>query len=249
MTEAEWRACNEPFALLDYLKSWSADRKRILFGCACLRASPYRFSPEMQAAIREAEHRADAGPYKPMHITSRSLPEPAELNENAALVSAWLFEVSTAEYAAFHGAMAMTGVGEPDAVPVPECAAQCARLLRCVMPYPRSESAPKPRGWLATAGKGMLNLFAGSPARPIERRKPTSAPPLPVPEADPSWLTSTVLALAGGIYEERAFDRLPILADALMDAGCANDDVLNHCRSDGPHVRGCWVVDLILGKA
>jgi hypothetical protein len=64
-----------------------------------------------------------------------------------------------------------------------------------------------------------------------------------------SWLTSTVVALAEGIYADRAFDRLPILADALMDAGCDNEDVLNHCRGDGPHARGCWVVDLILGKS
>ena len=42
---------------------------------------------------------------------------------------------------------------------------------------------------------------------------------------------------------------MPILADALQDAGCDNDDILNHCRDDGPHVRGCWVVDLVLGKA
>jgi hypothetical protein len=64
----------------------------------------------------------------------------------------------------------------------------------------------------------------------------------------PAWLTSTVVALARGIYAERAFDRLPILADALQDAGCDNPDVLAHCRGPGPHVRGCWAVDLILGK-
>jgi hypothetical protein len=66
---------------------------------------------------------------------------------------------------------------------------------------------------------------------------------------DPAWLTSTVVALARSIYDERAFDRLPILADALEDAGCDSADVLDHCRGDGPHVRGCWVVDLLLGKA
>jgi hypothetical protein len=57
-----------------------------------------------------------------------------------------------------------------------------------------------------------------------------------------------VLALARGIYEERAFDRLPGLADALQDAGCAEERVLGHRRSPRPHVRGSWVVDLILGN-
>jgi hypothetical protein len=64
----------------------------------------------------------------------------------------------------------------------------------------------------------------------------------------PRWLTANVVDLARTIYEQRAFDRLPILADALMDAGCADEQMLEHCRSDGPHIRGCWVVDLILRK-
>jgi anti-anti-sigma regulatory factor len=66
-----------------------------------------------------------------------------------------------------------------------------------------------------------------------------------------SWLTwndSTVVKLAESIYQDRAFDRLPILADALEKAGCTNADILDHCRQSGQHVRGCWVVDLLLGK-
>jgi hypothetical protein len=66
--------------------------------------------------------------------------------------------------------------------------------------------------------------------------------------ADPAWLTSTVVSLAEGIYADSAFDRLPILADALQDGGCENADILAHCRGEGPHVRGCWVVDLLLRK-
>lgn len=66
--------------------------------------------------------------------------------------------------------------------------------------------------------------------------------------ADSRWFTETAVVLATGIYAERAFDRMPILADALEDAGCDNADILNHCRGDGTHVRGCWVVDLVLGK-
>jgi hypothetical protein len=65
---------------------------------------------------------------------------------------------------------------------------------------------------------------------------------------DPAWRTEAVVGLATGIYADRAFDRLPVLADALEDAGCADADVLGHCRGPGPHARGCWVVDLLLGK-
>lgn len=64
----------------------------------------------------------------------------------------------------------------------------------------------------------------------------------------PAWLTDTVIALAREMYESRDFSAIPILADALQDAGCDRADVLNHCRGPGPHVRGCWVVDLVLGK-
>jgi hypothetical protein len=62
------------------------------------------------------------------------------------------------------------------------------------------------------------------------------------------WLTPTVAALAQGIYDHQTFESLPILADALEDAGCIDPDILSHCRGPGPHVRGCWVIDLLLGK-
>jgi hypothetical protein len=65
---------------------------------------------------------------------------------------------------------------------------------------------------------------------------------------DPRWRTSDVVGLARAIYDDKAFDRMPILADALMDAGCEEEQIIAHCRGDGPHVRGCWVVDLILEK-
>jgi hypothetical protein len=67
----------------------------------------------------------------------------------------------------------------------------------------------------------------------------------------PSWLTwndCCILNMARTAYDERAFSSLPILADALEDAGCDNADILNHCRNGAEHVRGCWVVDLLLGK-
>ena len=84
----------------------------------------------------------------------------------------------------------------------------------------------------------LLRCVFGNPFRPVTRV--------------PTWLKGTELAavkIAQGIYDERAFDRLPILGDALEDAGCDNADLLSHCRGAGPHVRGCWVVDAMLNKA
>ena len=68
---------------------------------------------------------------------------------------------------------------------------------------------------------------------------------------EPDWLTwndRTVPKLAQAIYDDRRYDIMPILADALEEAGCTDAAILDHCRGPGPHVRGCWVVDLILGK-
>jgi hypothetical protein len=65
----------------------------------------------------------------------------------------------------------------------------------------------------------------------------------------PTWRSETAVLLARSMYESRDFSAMPILADALQDAGCGNDDVLNHCRTPGEHVRGCWVVDQVLGFA
>jgi hypothetical protein len=65
---------------------------------------------------------------------------------------------------------------------------------------------------------------------------------------DPSCRTTTAIQLAQQMYDSRDFSAMPILADALQDAGCDNADLLDHCRGPGPHVRGCWVVDLVLGK-
>jgi hypothetical protein len=82
---------------------------------------------------------------------------------------------------------------------------------------------------------GIMRCIVSNPFRPVA--------------FDPAWRTPTVAALADAIYADRAFDRLPVLADALEEAGCDHPDVLSHCRGDGPHVRGCWVVDLVLGKS
>lgn len=89
-------------------------------------------------------------------------------------------------------------------------------------------------------------LVAGEQHR--RSQSPMSPPPLPANHIDPRWRTSDVIGVARGIDADQAFERLPILADALMDAGCEDEQILGHCRGHGPYVRGCWVVDLVLRK-
>jgi hypothetical protein len=83
----------------------------------------------------------------------------------------------------------------------------------------------------------LIRGIVGNPFRPVV--------------IDPSvyhWNDGTVVKVAQDIYDDRAFDRLPILADALEDAGCGDPEILGHLRGTGPHVRGCWLIDAVLGK-
>src|SRR5262249_419858 len=69
--------------------------------------------------------------------------------------------------------------------------------------------------------------------------------PFQNPTLEAGWITSASRNIAEGIYRDGAFERLPLLADALEEGGCTEAEVLTHCRGPGPHVRGCWVVDLL----
>ena len=99
------------------------------------------------------------------------------------------------------------------------------------------------------------------PGRPVTRERPEELPvqvailrcifgnPFRTVTFSPSWRTDTAVSLARQMYDAREFSAMPILADALQDAGCDNDDILAHCRDTQlPHVRGCWGVDAVLGK-
>jgi hypothetical protein len=80
----------------------------------------------------------------------------------------------------------------------------------------------------------LLREVFGNPFRPVT--------------FSPEWRTDTALSMARQMYDSGGFSAMPILADALQDSGWHNEDILNHCRQPGTHVRGCWVVDLVLNK-
>jgi hypothetical protein len=86
----------------------------------------------------------------------------------------------------------------------------------------------------APAAQAVRDIF-GNPFRPIT--------------FSPAWRTDTAISLAKQMHESRDFSAMPILADALQDAGCDDEDILDHCRDTTvPHVRVCWVVDLVLSR-
>ncbi len=80
----------------------------------------------------------------------------------------------------------------------------------------------------------LLRDIFGNPFRPVA--------------FDPAWRTEHTVGIAAKMYEDRDFAAVPILADALEEAGCDGEAILSHCREPGVHVRGCWVVDLVLSK-
>ena len=108
--------------------------------------------------------------------------------------------------------------------------------------FPRREALPGAEGAFdpqaLREGNSRLADIArdilGNPFRPVKLKA--------------RWRSSTATQLARHIYESRDFSAMPILADALQDAGCDSEEILNHCRNEGKHARGCWCVDLVLGK-
>jgi hypothetical protein len=208
--------------MLDVDQAKGSDRKWRLFACSCCRSmfATVRVNPWDVHAVAVAERYADG------------LADLDELTHAASSTSSdWTAVFACAEAAsAVGGASAAEHAAGNAAWEVGTWIAARADVDDDEHPIAvaaRSE---------AKAVQSMLlrDLF-GNPFRPVT--------------ANLAWLTATVVALARGIYDERAFDRMPILADALQDAGCDNADVLDHCRGPGPHVRGCWVVDMLLGKS
>jgi hypothetical protein len=257
MTEAEWLSCADPQPMLEFLRGKASDRKLRLFACASCRRVWHMFDERARKAIGVAERYANGGAGRWERGWNRALAWPGVT---------WSQKKRGAEQMAAYLAVMWWGErGNAERIEVESLA---LRLERTMPPMDRPPIDGIEAAWLVShlsgadwdeglarlryreaslrrlrgAGRGasgaacadLLRDLFGNPIRPIT--------------INSHWLTSNVLDLARTIYEERAFDRLPILADALMDAGCADEANLSHCRSEGPHVRGCWVVDLILGK-
>jgi hypothetical protein len=226
MTEEEWLLCEDITQMILHLETngHQSYRKFRLFAVGCCRSIWTGLRDQRsRTAVEVAEQYADG------FVTQDTLRQ-AFIHGCAALEACREFS-QFSEYQAIAAYLAAArNINEtPEKIPVSEDAIEVASH---VWSYSLDGEIAGDQKQLQPA---LLRDIFGNPFRPVT--------------LDPAWLTSTAVALANGIYTERAFDRMPILADALEEAGCDNADVLLHCRGDGPHVKGCWVVDLILGKA
>ena len=222
MTEAEWLECNDPTPMLEFLREKASDRKLRLFAVACCRRVWHLLVDERsREAVDVAERFADGA------ATDQEL-EDAKSN-------AWEFSLHIVHEDERFFDLDQNAL---DAADAPAWAAEWSVdygseyggcPLRVVVATQRALGTAE-----GNTQADLVRCIFGNPFRPVT--------------IDPAWLTPGVVELARTIYEDRAFDRMPELADALEQAGCANPDILAHCREPGPHVRGCWMVDLLLGK-
>jgi hypothetical protein len=220
MSEAEWLTCDDPHEMLLFLWTRFTQRKRRLFACSCCRRIWPLFKDERsRAAVEFVERRADG------QRTS------LRVKDVLAAAQAAVSEANTP--GSRYAASAAADLIPPSLMITARCAVWARRAAAAAAKKPDPYQGC---GQEAIAQAAILrDLFGPLPYRSI--------PVAPV------WLTSHGGAgrrIARGIYSERTFDRLPILADALEDARCDNAELLGHLRGPGPHVRGCWAVDLLL---
>jgi hypothetical protein len=221
MTEQEWLECADSEPMLVFLRGKSTDRKLRLFYCACCRRIEFLL-PDVAChqGLGLAERFADGLACAEELIAGQESVQSVWNNHTDSNAS--LIHSTTLAL--------MTVASHPWEWAVSERADLAASFA---LQENEPEAAAALRALFDAQPKLVRDIF-GNPFRPVT--------------VDSAWLSPTVVSLATRIYDDRAFDRLPILADALEDAGCTNADILNHCRQPGEHVRGCWAVDLVLGK-
>lgn len=224
MTESEWLTCNDPYEMLTWLRGRASARKLRLFACGGCRLSWGSLPEGSRTAVETSERFADG-----------------EATWN---------ELKTACYGI--GMEVFEGIG------MRNWCAQSARDASSKVEPERAWVRGLPSSRLpdredqfsvygsvvyslsgyretyrATHAALLRDLF-GNPFRPTA--------------LDTTCKSPAVLSLAQSIYDHHAFDQLPALANALEEAGCRSGELLGHCRSPGRHIRGCWAVDLVLGK-
>ncbi len=251
MTEAEWRACDDPEPMLAFVRGWAGRRKLRLFEAACggqvwtlledgaseravevtLLDADGLANPE---TLRQAARAANDAWARLCNLSDSDDPTAPLLAANVA----YLLLATPAERERW----SMRRGATPHALAAEALAADARDRIRHAE-RPVSHATAEPQAYrhaLAAARRAQADFLRDLFGNPFRLMC-----------FDPAWISwggGVIPNLAQAVYDEQAFGRLPVLADALADAGCDNAELIAHCRGPGPHVRGCWAVDLILSK-
>jgi hypothetical protein len=260
MTEREWLACEDPGRMLEFLACRVSERKLRLLCSACCRRIWHLLEADIlrnavDALERFADGRIDEESFRA--IAAETHPIKAYRDE------LWSRQVRNSRWwpaYGIHGVMHGRVVARERLVTREQIVFATLRLgiqdvTRALDFFARaaSDTRDDPRGgerhcitWEAecAAQTDLIRELFGN-----------ACPAAPLDPACLTWSDRTIVKLAAAIYEERELPAgtldsspLPILADALEEANCTDDTILSHLRGPGPHVRGCWVIDLILGR-
>jgi hypothetical protein len=228
MTETDWLAGTDPMPMLEYLRGRASERKLRLVMAGCCRRV-WRLLPDerSRSAVEVVERYVDdlASPREYAAARNAALAAAGGAGRRAAWAAYWAASRNPAESLS----NSCTAAAEAMAHEAVTAARKTGRDQAAAWEHGRATGARQ----LAL----VVHEVVGNPFRCIV--------------AETNWLRwrgGLVRNMARAIYEDGRYGDLPILADALEDAGCSEPDVLHHCREGGEHVRGCWVIDLLLGK-
>ena len=219
MTEPEWMACGDWRALESHARPLLSRRELRLLACAILRREWAKLEGKAgRAAVEAAEQFADGL----IADDGRSKRLRAAVRRRVELLSRRVFGVGGDSRHTELCLVSAAGLAaeEPNEDVV---------LMRLSTIFGAPNLKLSFGAWPV-----LIRDIAGNPFRPAS--------------FDAAWRTADALGLARSAYESRDFGLLPVLADALEEAGCDSADLLSHLRGGGPHARGCWALDLVLGK-
>jgi hypothetical protein len=219
MTERDWLECTDSPKMLEFLWEKASDRKLRLFACGCCRLVWHLFIDERSnRAVEAAEQYADG-----------------------AISDGELDAAAVAAYDAYTEAKVADGY-DPESDVHPEYAGHIPFVAHSTTQETDFASEWALSLWLRRddweAHCDLLRCIFGNPFHPVS--------------LDPallSWHNGLLVSMARQMYDSRDFTDMPVMADALEEAGCQDQEILSHCRQQGQvHVRGCWVIDRLLGK-
>jgi hypothetical protein len=254
MTESKWLVCHDPKWMLRFLLGTNqpriidveafpdckgSDRKLRLFACSCyIRIRHLLPNPLAQAAVEVGERFADD------RATIEELKQAGDRLQRSldALEGPWRASRGaerTTLQPTYEALALAKQITLPEAPKAAYYASSNAYMTAASIANPEAASyeadfCVSQRTEERAQADLLRCIFGPLPFRPVA--------------VEDTWRTASVLELARLAYEDRDFTVLPVLADAVEDAGCTNDDILGHLRGTGPHTRGCFAVDLLLGR-